>query len=411
MNRRSFVALLGLSGLGLAGYRYWPDQGFINPCLTPRLPKSLAEHELVQAAWDGLDPNQVWDCHTHLIGLGDSNSGVWVNPDMRSLAHPLQYAQLTFFLNAACSDERQGADKSYVQRLINLHDGLNTGVRLMLLAFDYHYSEAGKRVPELSPFHTPNEYAARLVKTYPERFAWIASIHPYRPDCVEALAWATEQGARAVKWLPPAMGMNPGSALCDRFYEAMVRLDMPLLTHAGDEHAVHGAGAQLLGNPLLLRRALEHGVRVIIAHCASQGSNPDIDKGPHAPELSNFDLFTRLMDEPRYQGLVYGDISAITQINRAAVLATLLQRTEWHARLLNGSDYPLPGVMPLFSLDQLLGYGYITKDQIPTLSAIRRHNPLLFDFVLKRSLKLKGQRFAPEIFETRRFFERFKEVA
>lgn len=40
------------------------------------------------------------------------------------------------------------------------------------------------------------------------------------------------------------------------------------------------------------------------------------------------------------------------------------------------------------------------------LSAIRRYNPLLFDFVLKRTLKLKGQRFAPALFETRRFFEK-----
>lgn len=404
MKRRQFLTLFAAGGLGLAGYRYWPDEGLINPCLDAALPEALARHELVQAAWAGVDAAQVWDCHVHLIGTGDSDSGVWVNPDMQSLRHPVQYAQLKFFMNAACADESRGADASFVQRLVALHNGLAKDMRLMLLAFDYHYNEAGERVLALSPFHTPNEYAVRVAKDYPQRFEWIASVHPYRQDCVEALEWAVQHGARAVKWLPPAMGMNPGSPLCNRFYEAMARLDIPLLTHAGDEHAVHGAGAQLLGNPLLLRRALDHGVRVIVAHCASQGSNPDIDKGADASEVSNFDLFARLMDEPRYDDLIYGDISAITQINRANVLDVLLKRTDWHPRLLNGSDYPLPGVMPLFSLKRLVNYGYISDDERATLSAVRQHNPLLFDFVLKRSLKLNGKHFAPSVFETRDFF-------
>jgi hypothetical protein len=37
---------------------------------------------------------------------------------------------------------------------------------------------------------------------------------------------------------------------------------------------------------------------------------------------------------------------------------------------------------------------------------LREHNPLLFDFVLKRSLRVGGKRLAPGIFETRAFFER-----
>lgn len=405
MKRRTLLGLLGFGGLGLAAYHYWPDQGLINPCHPLPLPAALAQDRLILAAWEDVDTDQIWDCHVHLIGIGDSDSGIWVNPAMLSLAHPIQYAQRKFFLNAACADENAGVDKTYIERLVLLHEGLSPGVRLMLLAFDYHYNEAGERVPELSSFYTPDDYAARIAKLYPQRFEWIASIHPYREDCVTALEWAAQNGARAVKWLPPAMGMNPASPLCDRFYEAMARLNLPLLTHAGDEHAVHGAGAQLLGNPLLLRRALDHGVRVIVAHCASQGSNPDIDNGPAAPPLTNFALFARLMEEPRYQNLVYGDISAVTQINRADVLGALLQRTDWHARLVNGSDYPLPGVMPLFSMRKLVGLGHITQSEAATLSAIRPYNPLLFDFVLKRSLRLDAVRLANTIFESRRLFE------
>ena len=118
--------------------------------------------------------------------------------------------------------------------------------------------------------------AARLHREYPGDFEWIASVHPYRENAVEALEQANKAGARAVKWLPPAMGMDPGAARCDAFYTALVRLGLPLLVHAGDEKAVHGSGRQDYGNPLLLRRPLEHGVKVIVAHCASlgQGQRP-----------------------------------------------------------------------------------------------------------------------------------------
>jgi hypothetical protein len=36
--------------------------------------------------------------------------------------------------------------------------------------------------------------------------------------------------------------------------------------------------------------------------------------------------------------------------------------------------------------------------------AIRAHNPLLFDFVLKRLLRAGGKRLAPAVFHTRDFF-------
>ena len=78
------------------------------------------------------------------------------------------------------------------------------------------------------------------------------------------------------------------------------------------------------------------------------------------------------MDEPRYDGLLFGEISAVTQVNRFGnALEVLLRREEWHARLLNGTDYPLPGILPLFSLQQLVRHGFIREDQDEVLSEIR----------------------------------------
>ena len=201
------------------------------------------------------------------------------------------------------------------------------------------------------------------------------------------------------------MGIDPGNSRCDAYYAAMQRLNLPLLTHAGGELTVSGADEPAYNNPLRLRRALDHGVRVIVAHCASLGASVDIDKGENGPTVENFKLFARLMDEPRYTKLIYGDISAITLITRVGEpLTTVIIREDWHPRLLYGSDYPLPGVMPLFSMRQLLAHGYLSEKEAPVLSEIRKYNPLLFDFVLKRHVQAQGKRFSPIVFETRRFF-------
>jgi mannonate dehydratase len=406
MKRRQFLAAMGAFAVGGVGFRYWPDEGIWNPCLPMRLPKRLAQHPVVARAWEGIDASRVWDVHTHLIGTGDSNRGIWLNPNMQSLLSPIQYAQMKFYLNAACPASEGSIDTGYVDRLKHLMADMPRGVRLMLLAFDYHHDEQGRRIPELSPFYTPNEYAAAIAQEMPERFEWIASIHPYREDCVEALEKAVAQGARAVKWLPGAMRIDPSSPLCDRFYSACVRLNVPILIHTGDEHAVHVEGLQALGNPLLVRRALDQGVRMVLAHCASIGTSMDTDKGPSGPEVHNFELFKRLMAESSYQGLLFGDLSAVTQVNRdMSIMRQIVENQDWHSRLLNGSDYPLPGVMPVFSLESWVGEGYLEAEDASVLSEIRQYNALLFDFLLKRLLKFDGQQLSTSVFETRNSFD------
>lgn len=377
-----------------------------NPCRA-RLPRRLAEHELVRAAWDGIDVAQAWDAHAHLVGTGDAGSGVVVNPRMQSLLHPGEYARRLFFLNAGCAhDAPDSVDRAYVERMLNLMDGMRAGAKLVLFAFDRAHDERGAVQWERTGFYVPNAYARDTARAHPQEFEWVASVHPYRGDCVEALERAKSEGARAVKWLPAAMGMDPASPLCDRFYRAAARLGLPLICHAGLERAVLGTDTQDYGNPLKLRRALDAGVRVVVAHCASLGQDRDLDRGASGPPVDSFELFARLMGEARYAGRVYGDISAMTQVNRAGgSLARALEREEWHARLLNGSDYPLPGLMPIFSVDYIVSLGLLEAAAAPVLTEIRRHNPLLFDFVLKRNLRHQGKAFAARVFETRRFFE------
>ena len=180
--------------------------------------------------------------------------------------------------------------------------------------------------------------------------------------------------------------------------------NLPLISHAGEERAVLGREAHDFGNPLRLRRALDAGVRVVVAHCASLGEDRDLDRGGGVAQ--SFSLFERMMGQAQYENRLFADISAMTQVNRAGShLAKVIERSEWHPRLLNGSDYPLPGVMPIFSVDYLVSLGLVAEKAAPVLKEIRRHNPLLFDFVLKRSLRSRGKALATGVFETRKFFE------
>jgi len=409
VNRRRFLiggaAVAGAAGL--AGCRYSLEQGLWNPCLGA-LPADVAAHPLLRDAWSGIDPDKVWDSHVHLAGTGDSGGGIRIHPGMNSLLDPAQYARRLFFMNAGCvHDAPPGAvDRAYVARMLNLMTDMPAGARLLLFAFERSYDARGVVRWDQTGFYVPNAYTRDVARLHPQ-FEWAASIHPYRADALDALERAVAGNARAVKWLPPAMGIDPASPRCKPFYRALARLDLPLISHAGEERAVLGAEGHALGNPLRLRAALDEGVRVVAAHCASLGEDHDLDRGPNGPIVPSFALFTRMMGIAQYRGRLFGDISAVTQLNRANdVLVTLLEREDWHPRLLNGSDYPLPGVMPIFSVGDLVERGLLEASSGELLKTIRSHNPLLFDFVLKRSLRSNGKAFATVIFETRDFFLR-----
>lgn len=407
LTRRRFLGLaVGAAALGAAGWTLAKPL-LLNPCRTA-MPPELAASPWLAQVWEGLDPQQVWDCHVHLAGVGDGDSGVVIGPQLDSCLYPVQYGQRLLYMNAGCVEQGTGVDRSYAARLFNLAAAMPVGCKLLLFAFDRFHDAQGRPHMDESSLYVPDAYAARLAAAHPERFEWAASIHPYRPDAVDALHAAHAAQARAIKWLSSAMGIDPASPGCDAYYRALHDLDLPLIVHCGKEQAVKGENRQTLNNPLRLRRALDAGVRVVVAHCASLGRDIDLDRGAHGPAIDNFALFARMMDERQSRGLLFGDVSAIMLRNRSVeVVKTLLRRTDWHDRLLNGSDYPIPGILPLIAPAALARAGLLPKGAVDDLVRLREHNPLLFDLALKRLVRWREHRFAASVFHTRSFFQNY----
>ncbi len=414
MQRRRFLKFaLGTTAVtvaigSLAWYQHF-DGPIFNQCLLTDIPTELTNHPLMQQAFHGIDFNQLWDSHFHLLGNGlnkgadGESTDVWLSPKMQSWLSPVQRIQYAFYLDAACLLEPEFADREFVLNLAKMTQQLPPGVRFMLLAFDYMHSENGEPVQSESTFYIPNQYAARVASSS-ESYEWIASIHPYRKDALDQLEWCKENGARAIKWLPPAMNIDPASARCDGFYQKLIELDLPLLTHAGDEKAVHSEQLQKLANPLLLRRPLDQGVKVIVAHCASLGSNKDLDT-PSDGQRSNFELFSRLMNDPNYQQNCLADISAINLINRDVnEVKQIVENTDWHNRLLYASDFPLPGVVPIISSKKLAANGLIDAEAVDFLNQVRSYSSWLYDFLSKRFLRSNGSALSLQVFHTRRHF-------
>ena len=95
---------------------------------------------------------------------------------MDSIRHPLQLVQKRLYMNASCVSDQQDRDAAYVDRLQALMEP-KTGMRLLLMAFDYNYDEAGQRRPELSTIYIANRYAQAVATSHP-RWEWMCSIHP-----------------------------------------------------------------------------------------------------------------------------------------------------------------------------------------------------------------------------------------
>ncbi len=378
------------------------------PALLRHGPPAPLDAELqrwVDSKFADVDRAAIYDVHCHLVGRG-VGSGCSVSPELMSRLHPWKNFQFDLYAAAAgIAVDDDTPDSVYVDRLMALHKLANPTGKLVLLAFERHVDDDGNEVPEKTELFTPNEYPLEVQKQHPDVVIAGCSVHPYRKDGVARLEKFLDLGARAVKWLPNAMNIDPSSPRCDAFFDVLARRKIPLITHTGDEAAVDARDLQRLGDPRLLVRALDKGVVVVAAHVASTGECAV----PAGAGGSCFDALLTMLEQPQWQTNLFADLSALPQYNRAAHIPALLRRPELHGRLVFGTDYPLPAIDPLMSTRYLLAKDMLDLDDRLHLNAVFPKNPLLFDYLLKRCLRVIDDdgtvhKFAPIAFESRRIF-------
>jgi len=311
-----------------------------------------------------LPSSTIIDIHCHTAGIGAGSSGCFVSSAMR------RNARFNFFLKTFGVSEPellQHGDGLVLERL-SLRLGESRQVSAaVVLAMDGVVDAQGRLNEAATEIHIPNEFLGQECRKYPN-LLFGASINPGRGDALERLDRAVAEGAVLLKWLPSVQHIDPADARLTPFYRRLRELRLPLLTHTGNEESFTRVDNSL-ADPLRLRRALDEGVTVIAAHCASNGRNDG---------QANLERLLALFGQ--YSNL-HADISALTQANRLGHLTGVLRHVGIHDRLLYGSDMPIINS----AITSPWWHAYrIPLPEVRRIAAIK--NPWDRDVELKRAL-------------------------
>ena len=280
----------------------------------------------------------VIDIHIHIGGPGDSGSGCRMSPEF--IFSPA-FAAMLIALKASPFDVRDEKIKEIILNTINTAEKIDYAV---LLALDGVYKN-GKYIESESHLVTPNEYIIDIAKTN-KRVLFGASVHPYRnkKERLHKTRRCIDNGAVLFKWIPSSQQIDPEDDRCIPFYEVLTRENVPLLCHTGGELAVPTSdfNANNFNDPRRLKKALDMGVKVIAAHCATPylGAIMPADKG-------YFDeLMEMLKVSEKKKWNLYADISAFCTPTRIIYLKRINREITKGAispsRFLYGSDFPIP---------------------------------------------------------------------
>lgn len=304
------------------------------------------------------------DIHCHTAGIGAGGSGCFVSTAMR------RNVRFNFFLTTFGVSEHellQQGDGLVLERLSQRLAESRSVAAAVVLAMDGVVDTHGDLDEAATEIYIPNEFLGRECRNYPN-LLFGASINPNRPDALERLERVAAGGAVLVKWLPSVQGIDPANPRLKPFYRRLHELNLPLLTHTGGEESFTRVDNRL-ADPLRLRSALDEGVTVIAAHCASNGKNDGQANGERLQPLFR-----------EYPNL-FADVSSLTQANRLGHLPRVLRHPEINDRLLYGSDMP---IINSFITSPWWHAYRIPFSNVCRIAAIR--NPWDRDVELKRAL-------------------------
>ena len=273
------------------------------------------------------------DMHVHTAGIGAGGSGAFVNKAMReNFRFPLY---LRAFGVSRAELEAEG-DALVIARISAAVAASQRVDKAVVLALDGVVQD-GELDRAATQVYVPNDFVAAETAKHPN-LCFGASINPYRRDAVARLRRARRQGAVLLKWIPNIMAINPADEAIRPFYKALVDLNLPLLSHAGQERSFASAQDEL-GDPRRLELPLRLGVTVIAAHIASTGTSEGEDN------------FQRILPMFARHANLYSEVSSLTAVNKLGYLERALATPGLPERLLYGTDWPLqffPMVSPFY---------------------------------------------------------------
>jgi len=276
--------------------------------------------------------DKVIDIHLHIGGKGNSSPCKMSKKFLLSPAYLYMVVRSGISLNELSRDHDTALRTAMIERLNNA-PGIDLGV---FLAFDPVYKENGEIDEKNSNMVTPNNYVMDIARDNP-KVLFGASVHPNRglTKGIEELDRCIEGGAVLIKWIPNSQIFDPSDRNYKWFYRKLADENLPLLCHTGPEHAIPVVKTeyQELGDPRKLRLALDMGVKVIAAHCATSF---------FSWEKSYLDELSEMFDERERRGWnLYADISAMCTLFRVSIIDAILKKIP-HDRMVLGSDYPVP---------------------------------------------------------------------
>ncbi len=312
------------------------------------------------------------DMHVHIAGIGAGGSGCFINQAMRA---NFRFGIFLQAMGVTLDELEAHGDQLVVERLADSISQSNRVGSAVILAMDGVIGDDGELDRELTQVYVPSDYVAQQAARYPQ-LHFGASINPYRPDALQRLERAHQQGAVLIKWIPAIMHIDPADPAITPFYQRLAELRLPLLSHAGQERSFATAEDQY-SDPLKLELPLSLGVTVIAAHIGTTG----VYQGEPSYERL-LPLFER------YPNL-YTEISSLTQVNKLGYLERAMDVPGLMDRTLYGSDWPL---QMLLLVHPAYHWPDLSVAQAKAISAIE--NPWDRDVRLKQILGVP-----PEVFQ------------
>jgi predicted TIM-barrel fold metal-dependent hydrolase len=317
-------------------------------------------------------PAGIVDMHCHVAGIGAGGSGCFISAELRK---SWKFGIYLRSFGVSEKELNEKGDRLVPDRISELLAEGKYVRKAVILALDGVIGEDGSLDAKRTQVYVPNEFVADAAARH-ANLLFGASVNPYRKDALERLAWAEDNRAVLIKWIPSIMEIDPADPRLEPFYRKLAQLGLPLLTHAGKESSFF-ASADEYCDPEKLRLPLSLGVKVIAAHIASTG------------EYGGEDSTARLVQMMREYPNLYSDISSLTQLNKRFYLQTALMQPEFSGRLVYGSDYPLINtalVSPWYYFLRL------RPGQMYSIS--RTRNPWDADVLLKHDLGTPADIFA-----------------